>query len=82
VCELQHVKNLLSRYEKGIYDLPTLTLMLLGIPDIDVAEFMQKRIPLEERLQEVQRMRMNGKLPKDGIRRLEELYLGDVAQAA
>jgi hypothetical protein len=73
---LNYAEYLLSRYRKGIDDLPTLTLMLLSIPEIDVAGFLQKSIPHEERLQQIRRMRLNFKLPKDGISRLEELYLG------
>jgi hypothetical protein len=79
---ITYAENLLSRYREGIDDLPTLALMLLEIPEIDAAEFIQKSIPQEERLQEIQRMRMNAKLPKDGISRLEEIYLGHVTQAA
>ena len=71
-----YVKNLLSRYRKGIYDLPTLAIKLLDIPELDVADLIQKEIPRKDRLLEIERMKKKEKLPKDGICKLEELYLG------
>lgn len=71
-----YIEKLLARYRKGIYDLPTLAIMLLDVPELDVADFIQKKIPRKDRLREIERMKKKDKLPKDGIRKLEELYMG------
>jgi hypothetical protein len=71
-----HVEKLLARYGKGIDDLPTLAIKLFDVPRLDVAGLIQTQIPRKDRLREVERMRRKGKLPKDGICKLEELYLG------
>lgn len=71
-----HVEKLLERYRKGTYDLPTLAIELLNVPKLDVAGLIQSQIPRNDRLREVERMKMKDKLPKDGICKLENLYLG------
>ena len=68
--------ELLEKYKQGLYDLPTLALMLHGIPTLDVADYIQRSIPHEERWQEVEKIRKNTKLPKDGIPILVKLYIG------
>lgn len=71
-----YVKILISRYRRGIYDLPTLAIKLLDVPELDVADLIQKEIPRKDRLLEIERMKKKDKLPKEGICKLEELYLG------
>ncbi len=71
-----YVDKLLSEYRNGIYDLPTLAIKLFDVPELDVAAVIQKQIPHKDRLREIERMRNKGKLPKDGVCKLEELYLG------
>jgi len=71
-----YIEKLLARYKKGTYDLPTLAIKLLDVPELDVADFIQKKIPRKDRLLEIERMKKKDKLPKDGICKLEELYMG------
>ena len=71
------IDELLERYRLGEYDLPTLTLMLLDIPHLDVSEFLHRSLSHRERWQAFQKIKRNTKLPKDGIWRLEELYFGN-----
>ncbi len=74
-----YVEKLLAGYRKGTYDLPTLAIKLFDVPELDVAEVIQKKIPRSDRLREVEKMKRKNKLPQDGICRLEELYLGPSA---
>jgi hypothetical protein len=67
----------LDRYKKGLYDLPTLALMLYDFPELDVADFIQRSIPHDERYQAVERIKKNYKLPIDGVSRLENMFLGE-----
>ncbi len=71
-----YVDELLAEYRKGIYDLPTLAIKLFDVPELDVAGVIQRQIPRKDRLLEIERMRNKEKLPKDGVCKLEELYLG------
>jgi hypothetical protein len=67
----------LERYKKGLYDLPTLALMLYDIPKFEVADFIQRSIPHEERYLAVERIKKNTRLPIDGVSRLENMFLGE-----
>lgn len=49
-----HVKKLLSRYRKGIYDLPTLAIKLLDVPELDAADVIQNFIRHRARLKRYQ----------------------------
>ena len=72
-----YVDEHFERYKIGLYDLPTLALMLYDIPKLDVADFIQRSIPHEERYQAVERIKKNNNLPIDGVSRLENMFLGE-----
>jgi hypothetical protein len=69
--------EMLKKYMKGTYDLPTLALMLCDIPNFDVPGFIQSTIPHEERYLAVERIKKNNKLHIDGVSRLENMFLGE-----
>ncbi len=75
-----YVEDSLEMYKQGVYDLPSLAIMLLNVPGLDVAQLLQRSIPFNERSQEVERMRKVGTLPEQGIRRLETFYIGSAVQ--
>jgi hypothetical protein len=69
------LNELLESYMQGLYDLPTLALMLHDIPKLDVADFIQRSIPHRDRYLAVERIKNNTKLPIDGVSRLEKMFL-------
>jgi hypothetical protein len=71
-----YAAKILTMYRNGEYDLPALTLMLLDVPGLDAAGFLQRNIPLRVRRKEFNRLLKVAAISERIRSKLEIIYFG------